>query len=136
MRSFQKNATFCVLLRSFAKERCVLCILLRSLQKNVAVFAFFYILCKRTLRSFTFLTLIHLTPYHYSYHLTYLPFPSAQCEYLFWIRSGGNVSISFFLRRGGRGRSVHCTLYMEGRRRRGRELGLILDENMRFFTLF
>ena len=71
------------------------------------------------------LTLIHLTPYRYSYHPTYLPFPSAQCEYLFWIRSGGNVSISFFLRRGGRGRSVHCTLYMEGRRRRGKELGLI-----------
>ena len=39
-----KNATFCVLLRSFAKERNVL--------------AFFYVLCKRTkrsLRSFTFL---------------------------------------------------------------------------------
>ena len=35
----------------FAKERCILCILLRSLQKNVAFFAFFYALCKRTLRS-------------------------------------------------------------------------------------
>ena len=34
MRSFQKNATFCVLLH-----------------KNVAFFAFFYVLCKRTLRS-------------------------------------------------------------------------------------
>ena len=41
MRSFQKNAPFCVLL-----------------QKNIAFFAFFYILCKRTLhslRSFTFI---------------------------------------------------------------------------------
>ena len=34
MRSFQKNATFCVLL-----------------QKNVAFFALFYVLCKRTLHS-------------------------------------------------------------------------------------
>ena len=55
-------------------------------------------------------TLIHLTPYRSSYQPAYLPFPSAQCEYLFWIRSAGNVSISFFLRRGGRGCSVHCTL--------------------------
>ena len=58
MRSFQKHATFCVLSRSFAKERCILCVLLHSLQKNVAFFAFFYILCKRmlrSLRSFTFL---------------------------------------------------------------------------------
>ena len=37
MHSFQKNATFCVLL-----------------QKNVAFFAFFYVLCKRMLHSFTF----------------------------------------------------------------------------------
>ena len=45
-------------LRSFAKEHCVLCVLLRSLQKNVAFFAFFYGLCKRkvhSLRSFTLL---------------------------------------------------------------------------------
>ena len=52
MHSFQKNATFCVLLRSFAKECCVLCVLLRSLQKNVAFFAFFYVLKKRMHRSF------------------------------------------------------------------------------------
>ena len=55
MRSFQKNATFCIHLRSFAKECCVL---LRSLQTNVAFFALFYVLCKRplrSLRSFTFL---------------------------------------------------------------------------------
>ena len=48
----------CNILRSFAKEGCVACVLLRSLQKNVAMFAFFYVLCKRTLRSlhiFTFL---------------------------------------------------------------------------------
>ena len=51
MHSFQKNTTFCVLLHSFAKEYCVLCLLLRSLQNNVAFFAFFYILCKRSLRS-------------------------------------------------------------------------------------
>ena len=47
----------CVLLRSFAKERCilcVLCVLLRSLQKNVAFFAFFYALKKRMHRSFGF----------------------------------------------------------------------------------
>ena len=53
MRSFQKNITFCVLL-----HKNVLCVLFRSLQKNVAFFAFFYVLCKRTLhslRSFTFL---------------------------------------------------------------------------------
>ena len=58
MRSFQKNATLYILLRSFAKERCILCVLLRSLQKSVAFFAQIYILCKRTLRSlrsFTFL---------------------------------------------------------------------------------
>ena len=58
MHSFQKNATVCILLRSFAKERCVLCILLRSLQKNIAFFAFYYVLIKRmlhSLRSFTFL---------------------------------------------------------------------------------
>ena len=61
------------------------------------------------------LTLIHLTPYRYSYHLTYMPFPSAQCEYLFWIRSGGNVCISFLLLGGGRGRCVHCILYTERR---------------------
>ena len=39
----------------FAKERCVLCVLLRSLQKNIAFFAFFYVLCKIMLHSFTFL---------------------------------------------------------------------------------
>ena len=58
MRSHQKNATFCVLLPSFAKEHCILWVLLRSLQKNIALFAFFYLLCKRTLcslHSFTFL---------------------------------------------------------------------------------
>ena len=37
MCSFLKNATFCVLLRSFAKD--------------VAFFVFFYVLCKRTLGS-------------------------------------------------------------------------------------
>ena len=51
MRSFQKDATFRVLLRSFAKECCILCVFLRSLQKNIAFFAFFYIVFKRTLRS-------------------------------------------------------------------------------------
>ena len=70
----KKNATYCFLLLSFAKERnvlaffyflckrlkhflcsftffakerCVLCVLLRSLQKNVAFYAFFYVLKKR-----------------------------------------------------------------------------------------
>ena len=79
-----------------------------------------------------YLTLIHLTPYRYSYHLTYMPFPSAQCEYLFWIRSGGNVCISFLLLGGGRGRCVHCILYTS----EGGERGLNLDENMRFFSAF
>ena len=45
MRSLQKNAKFCILLHSFAKEHCIL------LQKNIAFFAFFYVLCKRMLRS-------------------------------------------------------------------------------------
>ena len=55
---WKRNGKFCVLLqknemfsRSFtflAKEHCILCVLLRSLQKNVA---FFYVLCKRMLRS-------------------------------------------------------------------------------------
>ena len=40
-----------ILLRSFAKERCILCVLFRSLQNDVVFFAFFSILCKRTLRS-------------------------------------------------------------------------------------
>ena len=53
----QKNETFSHSFMFFAKERNVLCVLLRSLQKNVVFFAFFYVLCKRTLRSlrsFTF----------------------------------------------------------------------------------
>ena len=54
MRSFQKNATFCILLRSFAKECCVLCVLLRCLQKNIAFFPFFYILKKRTQKNASF----------------------------------------------------------------------------------
>ena len=54
------------------------------------------------------LTLIYLTPYRYSDQPTCMPFPSAQCEYHFWIRSAGNVSISFLLWRGDRGHSVHC----------------------------
>ena len=61
------------------------------------------------------LTLIHLTLYRYSHQPTCLPFPSAQCEYLFWIRSAGNVSNSFFLWRGDRGHGVPCTLYTEWR---------------------
>ena len=44
----QKNETFSRSLTFFAKECCVL---LCSLQKNVAFFAFFYVLCKRMLRS-------------------------------------------------------------------------------------
>ena len=55
MRSFQKNTTFCVLLRSLAKEHCILCFLLRSLQKNVAIF---HVLCKRTLHSLRFFTFL------------------------------------------------------------------------------
>ena len=35
----------------FCKRMKRSCFLLRSLQKNVAFFAFFYVLCKRTLRS-------------------------------------------------------------------------------------
>ena len=35
----------------FCKRTKHSCMLLRSLQKNVAFFAFFYVLCKRTLRS-------------------------------------------------------------------------------------
>ena len=31
-----------------------------------------------------------------------------QCEYHIWIRSAGNVSISFFPLKGNRGRCVHC----------------------------
>ena len=64
MQSFQKNATFCILLCSFVKE---LCILLHSLQKKVAFFAFFYILCKRMLHSlcyFTFLRKQHKKKHH------------------------------------------------------------------------
>ena len=38
MHSFQKNATFCVLLCSFAKERYILCVLLRSLQRKERIF--------------------------------------------------------------------------------------------------
>ena len=47
-------------LRSFAKERCVL---LHSFQNYVAFFAFFYVLCKRTLhslRSFTFFAFVYV----------------------------------------------------------------------------
>ena len=61
MRSFQKNAIFCVFLQKtlcslrsvmfLAKEHCVLCVILRSLQNNVA---FFYVLKKRMHRSFGF----------------------------------------------------------------------------------
>ena len=58
MRSFQKNATFCVLLRSLAKECCVPGVLLRSLQKKVAFFAFIDVLCKRMLRSFRSFTFL------------------------------------------------------------------------------
>ena len=58
MHFFQTNAMFCLLLRSFAKECCVLWVLLLSLQKNKTFFAFFYVLSKITLHSwhsFTFL---------------------------------------------------------------------------------
>ena len=81
----------------------------------------------------TSLTLIQLTPYHLSYQPTWLPFPSAQCVYHFWIRSAGNVGISFLLLGGGAGVAVYtvfCT------RSKGGEQGLNLDKNMRFFTLF
>ena len=54
------------------------------------------------------LTLIHLTPYRSSDQPTCMPFPSAQCEYHFWIRSAGNVSVLFLLWRGDWGYSVHC----------------------------
>ena len=43
----QRSAFFC------KRTKCSR-VLLRSLQKNVAFFAFFYNLCKRTLRSFPF----------------------------------------------------------------------------------
>ena len=69
----------------------------------------------RPLHVGVYLTLIQLIPYRYSYQPTCLPFPSAQCEYLFWIRSAGIVSDSFFLRRWDRGRGVHCTVYTEQR---------------------
>ena len=63
----KKNATLCVLLCSFAKERNVLaffyilakernifCVLLRSLQKNVAFSVFFYVLKKRMQKNASF----------------------------------------------------------------------------------
>ena len=50
----QKNATFCILLRSFANERNVLAFFYVLLQKNQTFSAFFYVLCKRALHSFTF----------------------------------------------------------------------------------
>ena len=48
---FSKERT---VLRSFAKEHCILCVLLHSLQKNVAFFAFFYVLKKRTQKNASF----------------------------------------------------------------------------------
>ena len=54
------------------------------------------------------LTLIHRTPYCFSYQPTCMPFPSAQCENHIWIRSAGKVSISFLLWRGDQGHRVHC----------------------------
>ena len=57
----QKNKTFLRSFTFFAKERNVLCVLLRSLQKNVT---FFYVLCKRTLRSFTVLRKERKRMYH------------------------------------------------------------------------
>ena len=44
MRSFQKTATFCDLLRSFAKECCVLCVLLHSYnakERCVQIYVYF-----------------------------------------------------------------------------------------------
>ena len=49
---------------------------------------------------------LHPSSMPYSQQPTCLPFPSAQCEYLSWIRSAGNVSFSFFLWRGNWGRGI------------------------------
>ena len=65
MCSFQKNATFCILLHKnvvffafflyvLCKRMLRICVLLRSLQKNVALFAFFYVLKKRTQKNASF----------------------------------------------------------------------------------
>ena len=74
------------------------------------------------------LTLIHLTPYRYSYQPTCMPFPSAQCVYHIWIRSAGNVSISFSLWRGDRGHGVHCEGVQRKARVQGGSLGSIQPE--------
>ena len=50
----QKNETFWCSFPLFAKELCILCVLLCPLLKNVAFFPFFYVLCKRMLRSSPF----------------------------------------------------------------------------------
>ena len=83
----------------------------------------------------TNLTLIHLTPYRYSYQPTCMPFPSAQCVYHIWIRSAGNVSISFSLWRGDRGHGVHCEGVQRKARAHGGSLGSIQPESS-FYALF
>ena len=86
------------------------------------------------------LTLIHLTPYRYSYQPTCMPFPSAQCVYHIWIRSAGNVSISFSLWRGDRGHGVHCEGVQRKARAQGGSSGSIQPERCillrSFYTLF
>ena len=86
------------------------------------------------------LTLIHLTPYRYSYQPTCMPFPSAQCVYHIWIRSAGNVSISFSLWRGDRGHGVHCEGVQRKARAQGGSSGSIQPERCvllrSFYSLF
>ena len=69
-----------------------------------------------------------------------LRLPSAQCVYHIWIRSAGNVSISFSLWRGDRGHGVHCEGVQRKARAQGGSSGSIQPERCvllhSFYTLF
>ena len=96
---------------------------------------------KNILNKFVYLlTLIRRTPYRFSYQPTCMPFPLAQCEYHIWIRSAGNVSISFFPLKGNRGRGVHCEGVQRKAGAEGGSSGSILPERCvllrSFYTFF
>ena len=80
------------------------------------------------------LTLIHRTPYRFSYQ------PTWQCENHIWISSAGNVSISFLLWRGDRGHGVHCEGVQRKAGAEGGSSGSIQPERCvllrSFYTLF
>ena len=82
------------------------------------------------------LTLIHLTPYRYSYQPTCMPFPSAQCVYHIWIRSAGNVSISFSLWRGTGVMVFTVRVYRGKTERRGGARAQFSRNAASFYALF